>query len=31
MVGAFDRFLDKPIKSDPGCAAKEAIADAADL
>jgi len=28
LVAGFQRFLDKPVKSDPGCAAKVAIADA---
>lgn len=28
LVAAFDRFFDNPAKSDPGCAAKAAIADA---
>ena len=28
LVAAFDRFLINPVKADPGCAAKAAIADA---
>ena len=28
LAAAFERFLDQPVKSDPGCAAKAAIADA---
>lgn len=28
LVAAFDRLLEDPIRRDPGCAAKEAIADA---
>jgi HEAT repeat protein len=28
LAAAFERFLDQPVKSDPGCAGKAAIADA---
>lgn len=28
LVAAFQRFMDNPVKSDPGCAAKAAIAEA---